>query len=132
MNAHLIISSPVGGGSGPGFGCTRVGGINNVSRRGSSIVDAVGRGRLTGTGVPAWSAGWVRTTSGRVAAGVAAARAGGGDREAYGHLQSAARVGVHGERCVVGGGDGLDDGKPEPEALAVAGALGAEALEGLE
>jgi hypothetical protein len=47
-------------------------------------------------------------------------------------VQAAAGLGVDGEGCAVGVGDGLDDGQPEAEAFAVAGAVRAEALEGLQ
>jgi hypothetical protein len=41
-------------------------------------------------------------------------------------------TGAEGEVCAVGGGDGLDDGQPEPEAVAVPCPVGGETLEGLE
>lgn len=41
-------------------------------------------------------------------------------------------TGAESQVCAVGGGDGLDDGQPEPEAVAVPCPVGGEALEGLE
>ena len=41
-------------------------------------------------------------------------------------------TGAESQVCAVGGGDGLDDGQAEPEAVAVPCPVGGEALEGLE
>jgi hypothetical protein len=46
-------------------------------------------------------------------------------------VQAARGLGVDGQRCLVGGGDRVDDGQPEAVFVTVTGALGAKPLEGL-
>jgi hypothetical protein len=53
-------------------------------------------------------------------------------REAHFYSQSAPRLGVGGEGCLVCVGDGLDDGEPEAGPVGVAASVGGEPLEGLE
>src|SRR5262245_9233244 len=69
-------------------------------------------------------------------AGAFRAGAGAGSWAGWGEAdlgaQAAAGLRADGEGGAVRMGDGLDDGQAEPEALAVAGAVGAKPLEGLQ